>query len=56
MDIGTKNEPGRELDTNEVRDVNGGYVAPDLEDPSKQAPDDPLGGSSAPPPVDYSTP
>ncbi len=55
MDIGTTKDPGRELDMNEAREVNGGYIAPDLEDPSNKAPDDPLGGSSTPP-VDYSTP
>ena len=29
MDIGTKDEPGRELDVNSVNAVAGGHVAPD---------------------------
>ena len=52
MDIGTKKEPGRELGIDEAREVNGGYIAPDLEDPPA---DDPFGPGSPPPPVDYST-
>ena len=50
MDVGTKEEPGRELDANAVQDVSGGHVSPDRpEDP----PIDPLGGSGGAP-VDYS--
>jgi hypothetical protein len=45
MDVGAKDEPGRELDANGVRDVSGGHVAPDL--------DDPPGGCTGGQPVDY---
>ena len=54
MDIGTKKEPGRELDVDQARGVNGGYIAPDIDDPSQRPSDDPLGSGA--PPVDYSTP
>jgi hypothetical protein len=47
MDIGTRDDPGRELDANAVRDVSGGHIMPD-DDP----PIDPLGSGGAP--VDYS--
>lgn len=55
MDIGTRKEPGRELTVDEAHDVNGGYVMPDPEDPTKPSPDDPFGGEQFPP-TDYSTP
>ncbi len=56
MDIGTKKEPGREIDPNEAQRIGGGYIAPQLEDPTKPpSPDDPFGGGDTPP-VDYSTP
>jgi hypothetical protein len=51
MDIGTKNEPGRELDANAVRDVSGGHIAPTPDEPPPQ--EDPLGSPGAPPPMDY---
>ena len=57
MDIGTKKEPGRELNLDEVRGIGGGYIAPDPEDPTQPpSPDDPFGGGDATPPVDYATP
>ena len=56
MDIGTKKEPGRELNIDEARNIGGGYVLPD-EDPTRPpSPDDPLGGDGPMPPADYSTP
>ena len=48
MDIGTQDEPGRELDASRVDDVSGGHVVPDGD-----AGADPLGGSGGPP-LDYS--
>lgn len=49
MDIGTKKEPGRELNIDDVKRVSGAQMLPD-DDP----PTDPLGGSG--PPVDYTNP
>ena len=56
MDIGTKKEPGRELDIDEARSIGGGYILPEPEDPTRPpSVDDPFGGGTTPP-VDYSTP
>lgn len=52
MDIGTKKDPGRELQTNDAKQIGGGQMLPDP-DPN---PADPLGIGGGGPPVDYTNP
>ena len=51
MDIGTKREPGRELDADAITEVGGGCFAPEAEDPGNLPASDPFGGTGVP--VDY---